>query len=54
MGCVIDLKARAQQAMVDAGFHPDFSPALLQELERLKRNPSLDSAVEVRDLRSLP
>ncbi len=47
----ISLKARAHQAMLDAGFRPDFPPQVLEEVRR----PAPPAAVSngVRDLRSL-
>jgi exoribonuclease II len=48
-----DLKARAHQAMLDAGFSPDFSPEVMREAQGLKQGfPRIESAV-VRDLRKL-
>src|SRR5215469_4917008 len=46
----IDLKARAHQAMLDAGFKPDFPPEVTREIQALK--PSNGNGA-VRDLRSL-
>src|SRR4051794_6875593 len=48
-----DLKNRAHRAMVEAGFHPDFEPALRAELASLdgKLPSSVDPAI--RDLRGL-
>jgi VacB/RNase II family 3'-5' exoribonuclease len=46
-----DLKARAHQAMLDAGFHPDFSANISRETQTLREAPPKNSAV--RDLRSL-
>jgi VacB/RNase II family 3'-5' exoribonuclease len=47
-----DLRARAHQAMLDAGFHPDFSNDVSREIEALKQStPNVAGAV--RDLRSL-
>ncbi len=49
---LIDLKARAHQAMLDAGFHPDFSPDITREIQAIKlAAPAV--AGSVRDLRSL-
>ena len=46
-----DLKARAHQAMLDAGFHPDFSSDIVREVQALAHaSPKNDAA---RDLRSL-
>src|SRR5215472_12623685 len=46
----IDLKARAHQAMLDAGFKPDFPPEVTREIQALK---PADGSGSVRDLRSL-
>jgi VacB/RNase II family 3'-5' exoribonuclease len=47
-----DLKARARQAMLDAGFHPDFPAAVSREIQALRQSaPKIDATV--RDLRSL-
>ena len=48
----IDLRARARQAMIDAGFRPDFPPEVLQAIQTLKQHPPAPAA-DVRDLRSL-
>ncbi len=48
---VIDLKARARRAMVESGFHPDFSPEVMREVQVAK--PVQISNPEPRDLRSL-
>jgi len=47
-----DLRARAHQAMLDAGFHPDFPPAVAREIQALKSLPPSGSS-QVRDLRAL-
>ncbi len=47
----VNLKERARRALLEAGFHPDFPPELLQELNAAKRRPV--SASEAVDLRSL-
>ena len=49
----IDLRARARQAMVEAGFRPDFPPEVLQEVQAVKMNPPPSLQPEVRELRSL-
>src|ERR1700730_14642735 len=49
-----DLKARAHQAMIDAGFKPDFSPEVRAEVQVLQKGPVKDPPAGVRDLRSLP
>jgi exoribonuclease-2 len=48
----IDLKARARQAMIEAGFRPDFPPELARSVQSVRpANVAMDG--EVRDLRSL-
>jgi VacB/RNase II family 3'-5' exoribonuclease len=47
----IDLNARAHQAMLEAGFQPDFPPELLREIQA--RKTGADSGTPVRDLRGL-
>src|ERR1700722_8634278 len=50
----IDLKARAHQEMIAAGFVPDFEPAVLREVQVSKDKPNnkpVDG--QVTDLRSL-
>jgi exoribonuclease-2 len=49
----VDLKARARQAMLEAGFHPDFPPEVLREAQTSKQNGAMSSGPGVRDLRSL-
>src|SRR5579862_7708796 len=47
-----DLKARAHQALLDAGFHPDFSADVVRETQAVKpATPQITGTV--RDLRSL-
>jgi VacB/RNase II family 3'-5' exoribonuclease len=47
-----NLRARAHQAMLDAGFHPDFPPEVSREIQALKgAAPKISD--NVRDLRSL-
>jgi exoribonuclease-2 len=48
-----DLKARAHQAMLDAGFHPDFPPEVLHEAQTSKQNGAKSGDPGMRDLRSL-
>src|SRR5258707_14541462 len=48
-----DLKARAHQAMVDAGFHPDFPPEVCREVQALEQAPAKNGDPAIRDLRSL-
>jgi exoribonuclease-2 len=47
-----DLRARAHQAMLEAGFHPDFPPEVFREVQALKE-PAPKISNNVRDLRSL-
>lgn len=49
----IDLKARAHQAMLDAGFRPDFPAEVLQEVQRLHQAAPRAAEPAARDLRSL-
>jgi len=49
----IDLKARAHQAMLEAGFRPDFPPDVLHEVQLLKQGVPKNNGPAVRDLRSL-
>ena len=49
-----DLKARARRAMLEAGFKPDFSPAVLQELQAIAASPAAKERPAARDLRGLP
>jgi VacB/RNase II family 3'-5' exoribonuclease len=49
----IDLTARAHQAMLDAGFQPDFSPEVMREAASAKPNPVAGPAEKVQDLRGL-
>src|SRR5664280_608337 len=44
-----DLNARAHQAMLEAGFQPDFPPEVVAQA----RKPAVDSGTAARDLRSL-
>src|SRR5438093_603258 len=47
-----DLRARAHEAMLDAGFHPDFPTDVAREIQSLKQTaPNISG--KVRDLRSL-
>src|ERR1051326_1453784 len=48
-----DLKARAHQAMVEAGFHPEFPPEVCREVQLLQTAPANAGGPAVRDLRSL-
>jgi exoribonuclease II len=58
-----DLKARAHQAMLDAGFQPDFPPEVVTEVKELKKAapgssvpanvPASQAALQPRDLRAL-
>ena len=49
----IDLKARAHQAMLEAGFRPDFPAEVLREVQLLKQGAPKGNGPPVRDLRSL-
>src|SRR5208283_1009958 len=49
----IDLKARAHQAMLDAGFRPDFPADVLHEVQLLKQGAPKSNGAPVRDLRAL-
>ncbi len=50
----IDLKAMAEQAMLENGFEPEFSPRIQQQLEELKAHPpQVAPNANVRDLRDL-
>ncbi len=50
----LDLNALARQAVIDAGFAPDWPPAVQQELRNLESQASpAASTTETRDLRSL-
>src|SRR6516165_8343946 len=49
----LDLRARAHQAMVDAGFHPEFPPEVCREVQTVKTAPANAGKPDVRDLRSL-
>jgi exoribonuclease-2 len=49
----IDLSARAHQAMVEAGFHPDFPEPVAQEVQARKQSPVKFAGNAARDLRSL-
>src|SRR6185369_3200294 len=50
----IDLKAAANQVMIENGFEPEFPPQVQQELEGLKAHPpTIAPSPTIRDLRSL-
>jgi exoribonuclease-2 len=49
----VDLKTRAHQAMLEAGFHPDFPAQVAQEVEARKQNLPKVAGSAARDLRSL-
>ena len=49
----VDLKARAHQAMLEAGFRPDFPAEVLREARLLKQGVPKPDGPGVRDLRSL-
>jgi exoribonuclease-2 len=48
-----DLQARARRAVFEAGFHPDFPPEVIQEVQVLGRQTPRDPGPGVRDLRPL-
>jgi exoribonuclease-2 len=48
-----DLKARAHQAMLDAGFRPDFPPEVMAEVQALKKGLNKMDGQALRDRRSL-
>src|ERR1700694_3471377 len=48
-----DLKARAHQAMLEAGFHPDFPADMTREVQARKSETPKIAGPTVRDLRSL-
>jgi exoribonuclease-2 len=49
----IDLKARARQAMLEAGFRPDFPAEVAREVQAIKQSPPSHAGPDVRDLRAL-
>jgi VacB/RNase II family 3'-5' exoribonuclease len=49
----VDLKARAHQAMVDAGFRPDFPAEVIGEVKTLKQSPPATASPGLQDLRAL-
>src|SRR5436305_5513895 len=48
-----DLPARARRAVIEAGFHPDFPPDVLSEVQGLKGQIRSAPTASVRDLRNL-
>jgi exoribonuclease-2 len=48
-----DLKARAYQAMIEAGFRPDFPAEVAREVQALKQRTLPNAELAARDLRSL-
>ncbi len=50
-----DLGAMANQEMLAEGFHPDFSPAVVQQVKALQAQPAAANIAigQVRDLRTL-
>src|SRR6266436_2121260 len=48
-----DLKTRARQAMLEAGFQPDFPPEVGREVQELTQRPLSQGGLPARDLRSL-
>jgi VacB/RNase II family 3'-5' exoribonuclease len=53
MSSMNELQSIAYRAMVERGFEPDFSPAVLAQTEAITRRPD-DVTTNVRDLRELP
>ncbi len=49
----IDLRARAHLEMVEAGFAPDFEPAVLRDVQALSERQTSQSDSAIKDLRSL-
>src|SRR5881398_3366143 len=49
----VDLEARARQALVQAGFHPDFSHEICQEVKNRAAQPAQPPDGKLRDLREL-
>ncbi len=49
----IDLKARARQAMMDEGFHPDFPPEVLSEARAPQAGANPNAGPPPQDLRAL-
>jgi exoribonuclease-2 len=49
----IDLGARAHQAMLDGGFHPDFPTDVMEEVKKPKQPVANETASPVQDMRSL-
>jgi VacB/RNase II family 3'-5' exoribonuclease len=49
----INLKDRAHQAMIEAGFQPDFPAEVIQEINAIKNRPAAKPDSGVRDLRTL-
>jgi VacB/RNase II family 3'-5' exoribonuclease len=49
----MDLKSRAHQAMLDAGFHPDIPPDVANEVQNVKQKPPPNGGATVKDLRAL-
>ncbi|EEF60974.1 ribonuclease catalytic domain-containing protein [Pedosphaera parvula] len=48
-----DLKARAHQAMIEAGFQPDFTLQIANEIQSLRQTQNQPSVKPLKDLRSL-
>lgn len=48
-----NLKARAHQAMLDQGFHPDVPPEVINEISGLKQKLVAANSSKVADMRSL-
>ncbi|HVW08437.1 MAG TPA: RNB domain-containing ribonuclease [Bryobacteraceae bacterium] len=48
-----DLAAAARQTMIDEGFHPDFPPEALRQVQSLKDRPAPNAQGDIRDLRGM-
>ncbi len=48
------LDRRANQAMIDNGFKPEFSDAVFEQLRQIENQKEPDAASEIQDLRNLP
>src|ERR1700741_2431217 len=53
MAAQCDLKARARQAMLERGFHPDFPAEVVREVKVINRPPAANPNAPARDLRGL-
>ena len=50
---LVDLQARAHQAMLEAGFQPDFPPEVQHEIQSAQLHAAKDDGLPARDLRGL-